>query len=73
MVFKILKIDRALYEVDDKAKTYRYYGRNLDWKNLSKEENKGDKKHIDGYTRIFPNGRKKVFRYEECLVFAERC
>ncbi|NWG09161.1 MAG: hypothetical protein HXX80_02425 [Nitrososphaerales archaeon] len=61
---KILKIDRALYEVDDKTKTYQYYGRNPEWENLSKEENQRNKKHIDGYTRIFPDGRKKVFRYK---------
>lgn len=35
---KVLKIDRALYEVDDKTKTYRYYARNPDCENLSKEE-----------------------------------
>jgi hypothetical protein len=61
----ILKIDRALYKVDDATKTYHYYGRNPDWKNLSKEENTKNKKHIDGYTRIFPDRRKKVFRFSE--------
>ncbi len=61
----ILKIDRALYEVDDTTKTYRYYGRNKDWENLSQEENIGNKKRIDGYTRIFPDGRSKVFKYKE--------
>ena len=62
---KILKIEMALYEVDDKTKTYRYYGRNLDWENLTIEENRKNKKHIGGYTRIFPDGRKKVFIYKE--------
>jgi hypothetical protein len=61
----ILKIDRALYKVDDATKTYHYYGRNPDWKNLSKEENTKNKKHIDGYARIFPDRRKKVFRFSE--------
>jgi hypothetical protein len=61
---KILKIDRALYEVDDKTITYRYYGRNPEWENLNKEESQRNKKHIHGYTRIFPDGRKKVFRYK---------
>ena len=64
-MIKILKIDRALYEVDDKTKTYSYYGRNPEWEKLSKEENQRNKKYIDGYTRIFPDGRKKVFRYRE--------
>ena len=59
------KIDGALYEVDDEMKTYRYLGRNPDWKNLSKEENKRNKKHIDGYKRFFRNGKTKIFRYKE--------
>jgi len=62
---KILKIDRALYEVDDETKTYKYYGRNLEWKKLNKEDNRRNKKLIDGYTRIFSGGKKKVFRYKE--------
>jgi hypothetical protein len=62
---KILRIDKALYEVDDKRRIYKYYGRNPDWKSLSKEENKSNKKRIDGYTRIFPNGKQKVFHYKE--------
>ncbi len=61
----ILKIDRALYEVDDKAKTYRYYGRNLEWQKLGKEENTKNKEHINGYTRIFPDGRKKTFKFKQ--------
>lgn len=61
---KILKIDRALYEVNDQTKTYRYYGRNPEWKNLSEEENERNKKHIDGYARILRNGKKVVFNYK---------
>jgi hypothetical protein len=60
----ILKIDRALYDVDDATKMYRYYGRNPDWRKLSKEENTRNKRHIDGYTRIFPDGKRKVFKYK---------
>ncbi len=62
---KILKIDRALYEVDDKTKTYHYYGRNPKWQELNPAENEKNKKLIDGYTRIFPDGRQKVFHYKE--------
>ncbi len=58
---KILKIDKALYEVDDETKTYKYFGRNPDWKKLSKKENEENKKHIDGFTRTFRNGRTKKF------------
>ena len=60
---RILRIDRALYEVDDETKTYRYFGGNPDWKKLSKEENEQNKKHIDRYTRTFRNGRARRFRY----------
>jgi hypothetical protein len=61
---RILRIDRALYEVDDETKTYWYNGRNPDWEKLSEEENRNNKKHIDGYTRIFPDGRRKVFKFK---------
>jgi len=64
---KVLKIDRALYQVDDETRTYRYLARNLEWKNLSEDENKRNKKHIDGYTRTFRDGSKKVFRYKNEL------
>lgn len=61
---RIVKIDRALYEVDDEAKTYCYHSRNREWENLPLEESDMNKRHIDGYTRIFPDGRKKVFKYK---------
>ncbi len=61
----ILKIDRAFYEADDKTKTYRYYGRNPEWRKLSKEDNIKNKRRIDGYTRVFPNGKEEVFHFNE--------
>jgi hypothetical protein len=61
---KILKIDRALYEVDDETKTYKYYGRNLEWQNLNPVENEKNKKSIDGYTRIFLDRKQKNFHYQ---------
>ena len=60
-----LKIDRAIYLVDDDAKTYRFLSRNPDWKNLSPRENERNNRHIDGYTRMFKDGRLKTFRYRE--------
>ncbi len=62
---KILKIDRALYEVNDETKTYWYHGRNLEWGKLGEEENRNNKNHIDGYVRIFLDGRRKVFKFRE--------
>lgn len=58
-----LKIDRAIYVVDDATKTYRYLRRNPAWKTLSQRENEQNKRHIDGYTRMFKNGRAKTFRF----------
>lgn len=58
-----LKVDRAVYLVDEASRTYRYLGRNHEWRGLDPEENERNKRHLDGYTRIFPDGRTKVFRY----------
>ncbi len=35
---KKLKIDKAIYLVDDATKTYVFLKRNLDWKNLDPEK-----------------------------------
>lgn len=45
---KRLKIDRAIYLVDDKTKTYRLLSRNPEWENLRPQENERNKRHIDG-------------------------
>jgi hypothetical protein len=58
-----VRIDRAVYLVDDGTKTYRFLGGNPSWKDLTQSENKRNKKSIDGYARIFRNGRRKIFRY----------
>lgn len=60
-----LKIDRAIYLVDDETRTYRFLRRNPDWKNLDLSENDANKRQIDEYTRIFRDGRRKTFRYRE--------
>lgn len=62
---RMLRIDRALYEVDDNTKTYRFCSRNSEWRNLGSEENERNKKQLDGYTRIFRDGARKVFRYRD--------
>ena len=58
-----LKIDRAVYLVDNETGTYRFLGRNPDWQKIDPAENDENKRQIDGYTRIFRDGRKKTFRY----------
>jgi hypothetical protein len=60
---KTVRIDRDLYIVDDHANTYRYYSGNPDWRNLSQEKHQRNEQHIDGYTRIFRDKKKKVFKY----------
>jgi hypothetical protein len=56
-----LRIDRAVYQVDDETRTYGFFRRNPDWQKLDPAENDRNKRHIDGYTRIFRNGRRKTF------------
>ena len=58
-----LRIDRAIYLVDDENRTYRFMRRNPDWENLSSEENERNKREIDGYTRTFRDGRTKIYKY----------
>jgi len=58
-----LRIDRAVYLVDDDTRTYRFLKRNLDWVKLDTGENDANKRQIDGYTRIFRDNRRKTFRY----------
>ncbi|MFH1181706.1 MAG: hypothetical protein V1702_01990 [Candidatus Woesearchaeota archaeon] len=63
---RLLKIDRALYEVNDGNRTYRFLERNPKWRELSKEESEANKKSLDGYTRKFSKtGKMKVFHYKE--------
>jgi len=56
---KILKIDRALYEVDDETKTYKYYGRNLEWQDLNPVENEKTKNPLMDILVYFPMESKK--------------
>ena len=55
------KIDRAVYLIDDKTKTYRFLRRNPDWKKLDSQVNEANKQSIDGYARIFRNGKTRKF------------
>ena len=57
-------IDRAVYLVDDDEKSYVFLKRNLDWMNLDSKINLENKRSIDGYTRTFRDGGKKVFRFK---------
>jgi len=58
-----LKIDRAVYLVDDEKRIYRFLRRNLSWEKLDPAENSKNKRQIDGYTRIFKDGQRKTFHF----------
>jgi hypothetical protein len=58
-----LRIDRAVYLVDDNTRTYRFLGRNPDWEKLDPAENDANKHQIDRYTRIFRDKQRKTFCY----------
>jgi len=51
-----LKPDRAIYLVNDEAKTYQYLRCNSQWERLPPEEHEANKRAIDGYRRIFRAG-----------------
>jgi carboxymethylenebutenolidase len=57
-----LRIDRAIYLVDDEAKTYRYLRRNPEWVGLPPEDNEANRRAIDGYKRIFRDGQTKAYK-----------
>jgi hypothetical protein len=58
-----LTVDRAIYEVDRTTGTYRYLRRNPVWAELDPADNEHYKRSLVGYTRVFPDGRRKVFAY----------
>jgi hypothetical protein len=58
-----LCIDRAVYLVEDNGRTYRFLRRNALWEKLDPAENDQNKRQIDGYTRLFRDGRQKTYRY----------
>jgi hypothetical protein len=59
---KQLKIDRAIYILDDRTRTYCFRKRNPEWKMLDPRENERNKTYLAGYKRIFRNGKTKIYR-----------
>jgi hypothetical protein len=57
-------IDRAIYEVADANRTYRFLRRNPVWRQLSEAENEANKRRIDGFQRVFRDGTTKTFRHK---------
>jgi|GEM_PF-7081941 len=60
---RVLIDDFRPRKYDNETRTYRFLKRNPDWEQLDPNENDRHKRHIDGYTRIFKDGRRKTFRY----------
>lgn len=62
---RLLKIGKAIYEVNDDNRIFRFISKNPKWRQLSKEESESNKKSLDGYTRKFGTGKMKVFHYKK--------
>jgi hypothetical protein len=62
---KLIEIDGVVYEVNSRTKTYWHFGQNSTSRERDKKQNEENKKSIDGYTRIFPDGRREVYRYKK--------
>ena len=60
-----VRIDRAIYLVDDAARKYKFLKSNPDWKGMDPEESLRNQLELEGYTRIFRSGREKVFHYND--------
>jgi hypothetical protein len=52
-----LPVDRGIYAVDHANRTYRYARRDLYPDRLDPAVNEENKRSLDGYARIFPDGR----------------
>lgn len=56
-----LAVDRGVYRVDLRKKTYAYAGSNRSRGQLSVEENARNRRQLHGLTRVFRDGTTKVF------------
>ena len=61
---RYLKIDRAIYWVDEDTRTYGFNKRNPDWIDVKPEESIFNLKQLDGYTRVYSKGRTRVFHFD---------
>lgn len=62
---KLIKIDKAIYEVDEENKYYKFYSNNSNWRKLTASENSANKKQIEGYRRIMGDKIAKNKNKEE--------
>jgi hypothetical protein len=64
-VSRELRIDKAVYLVDDETRTYRFLRRNPDWRSLDPAESLRNQLELDGFTRVLSDRRAVVFRFDE--------
>jgi hypothetical protein len=58
-------IDKAVYLVDDETRTYKLLRRNPDWKELPAAKSFENELALEGFTRVFADGRRRVFHFDE--------
>lgn len=61
--FRELAVDRAIYAVDDAARTYWFARGNPVWRELSRQQSCRNQLQLEGYTRVFRRLEPKTFRY----------
>jgi hypothetical protein len=63
---RLLEIDKAVFEVDDDSRVFKFLGKNPKWRQLTPEENEANKKSIDGYIRKFSKtGKMKKYSVKQ--------
>lgn len=61
-VIRMVQIGRAVYMADDRRRCYWFLRPNPDWRDVPPQENEENRRSIDGYRRVFRDGRTTVFR-----------
>jgi hypothetical protein len=56
-----LAVDRGIYRLNLRTKTYEFVRPNPDWSQLSADENARNKRQLHGMTRTLRDGKSKLF------------
>lgn len=56
-----LPVDRGIYRIDLRSRTYEYIGRNPAWQESPASQNARNKRQLHGLRRVFRDGSTKVF------------
>jgi hypothetical protein len=60
-----VRIDKAVHLVDDETKTYKFLRRNPNWEELPAAQSLENELGLEGYSRVFADGRRRVFHFDE--------